>query len=288
MKLLWQVPGKDLKKEALDYAKKSDAVIMFMGLSPRLEGEEMRVRVEGFKGGDRLTLDLPRIQEELIKAVSALHKPLILVLMNGSAVSINWEKANVPAIIEAWYPGQGGGSAIADVLFGDYNPAGRLPVTFYKSVNDLPSFDNYDMKNRTYRYFAKDVLFPFGYGMSYSTFIYDSVKLTKAEILANESTVASIKVTNTGKYEGEEVVQLYVSNPHCKRMHAIKSLKGFQRISLLPGESKKVSFSVSSDILSNFDEKSNAFLVDPGIYLILIGKSSGDADLQRASLIVKQ
>jgi beta-glucosidase len=288
MKLLWQVPGKDLKKEALDYAKKSDAVIMFMGLSPRLEGEEMRVRVDGFKGGDRLTLDLPRIQEELIKAVSAIHKPLVLVLLNGSAVSINWEKANVPAIVEAWYPGQAGGSAIADVLFGDYNPAGRLPVTFYKSVNDLPSFDNYDMKNRTYRYFDKEVLFPFGYGMSYSTFSYDSVKLNKTEILASESTFASVTVKNTGKYAGEEVVQLYVSNPGCKRQHALKSLKGFQRISLQPGESRKVSFAISSDILSNFDEKSNAFLVDPGDYFILIGKSSSTGDLQKSVLTVKQ
>jgi len=287
MKLLWQVPGKDLKKEALDYAKKSDAVIMFMGLSPRLEGEEMRVRVDGYKGGDRLTLDIPKIQQELIKSIAALRKPLILVLLNGSAVSVNWEKANIPAIVEAWYPGQAAGTAIADVLFGDYNPAGRLPITFYKSVNDLPAFDNYDMSGRTYRYFSKEVLYPFGFGLSYTSFAYDTIKLNKKEILANESLIASVVIKNTGTYAGDEVVQLYISNPGSKRIHAIKSLKGFRRINLKAGESKTVNFAISADLLSNFDEKANAFLVEPGEYKILIGKSSTDADLQQAKLIVK-
>jgi len=210
------------------------------------------------------------------------------VLLNGSAVSVNWEKANIPAIVEAWYPGQAAGTAIADVLFGDYNPAGRLPITFYKSVNDLPAFDNYDMSGRTYRYFSKEVLYPFGFGLSYTSFAYDTIKLNKKEILANESLIASVVIKNTGTYAGDEVVQLYISNPGSKRIHAIKSLKGFRRINLKAGESKTVNFAISADLLSNFDEKANAFLVEPGEYNILIGKSSADSYLQKTKLIVKQ
>ncbi len=287
MKLLWQVPGKDLKKEALECARQSDVVLMFMGLSPRLEGEEMKVRVEGFLGGDRLTLDLPRNQEELIKAVSALKKPLILVLLNGSAVSINWEQKNIPGILEAWYPGQAAGTAIADVLFGDYNPAGRLPVTFYKSVNDLPSFENYDMAGRTYRYFTKEVLYPFGYGLSYTTFRYDSLTLSKPKINQAESVTASVSVTNTGKKDGEEVVQLYISTPVSKSPRAIKSLKGFQRIFLKAGETKKVNFIITPEALANFDEHNNAFIVNPGTYKVLVGKSSAAGDLISCSLDIQ-
>ncbi|HEV8284150.1 MAG TPA: glycoside hydrolase family 3 C-terminal domain-containing protein, partial [Chitinophagaceae bacterium] len=178
VQLVWATPKADtkeqLKKEAIDIAKQSDVVIMCMGLTARLEGEEMDVKIDGFIGGDRTTLDLPKVQEELIKEIYALGKPVVLVLLNGSALSINWENKNIPAILETWYPGQAAGQAIADVIFGDYNPAGRLPVTFYKSVSDLPSFEDYNMNGRTYRYFTGKVLYPFGYGLSYTNFSYDN------------------------------------------------------------------------------------------------------------------
>ncbi|HEU0054383.1 MAG TPA: glycoside hydrolase family 3 C-terminal domain-containing protein, partial [Longimicrobium sp.] len=165
VQLLWSAPHGDLEAEALDAARKADAVVMFLGLSPRLEGEEMRVEVDGFRGGDRTSLDLPATQQRLLERVVALGKPTVLVLLNGSALAVNWADAHVPAILEAWYPGQAAGTAIADVLFGDYNPAGRLPVTFYRSVSDLPPFESYDMRGRTYRFFGGTPLYPFGHGL---------------------------------------------------------------------------------------------------------------------------
>ena len=179
--LLWDIPGRNLEAKAMKAAGEADQVIMVMGLSPRLEGEEMRVNVKGFRGGDRLMLGLPEIQENLMKKITATGKPVVLVLLNGSAVSVNWEEANIPAIVEAWYPGEAAGPAIADVLFGDYNPAGRLPVTFYKSADDLPPFEDYDMKGRTYRYFEKEPLFPFGFGLSYTTFSYSAPAVEKSK-----------------------------------------------------------------------------------------------------------
>jgi beta-glucosidase len=220
IKLLWSRPGSPSTSEAVDAAKKSDAVILVLGLSPRLEGEEMKVPVEGFSGGDRISLDIPRAQEDLMEAVAAVGKPTVLVLLNGSAVSVNWAAQHIPAIVEAWYPGQAGGAAIADVLFGDYNPAGRLPVTFYKSAADLPPFDDYSMKGRTYRFFKGDPLYPFGHGLSYTTFAYSNLKSD------------SVEVENTGRTAGEEVVQIYVNN----------SLANFQRIALRPKERKTVYF----------------------------------------------
>ena len=153
VQLVWAAPKPNLKNEAIEIAKQADVVVMCMGITPRMEGEEMDVQIEGFRGGDRTKLDLPAIQEQLIKDIKALGKPVVLVLLNGSALAINWADANIPAIIEAWYPGQAAGQAIADVLFGDYNPAGRLPVTFYKSEKDLPAFTDYIMTTQTYRYF---------------------------------------------------------------------------------------------------------------------------------------
>ncbi|MFZ4582107.1 MAG: glycoside hydrolase family 3 C-terminal domain-containing protein, partial [Paludibacter sp.] len=210
MRLLWTVPNPTLKQEAIDLAKKSDVVILCMGLSPLLEGEEMKVKVEGFDGGDRLDIKLPETQSELIKEIYKLGKPTVLVLLNGSAVAFNWEKKNIPAIVEAWYPGQAGGTAIADVLWGDYNPAGRLPLTFYKSIDQIPAFDNYDMAGKTYRYFKGEPLYEFGYGLSYSTFEYSKLQ-SPDEINTNDSLQVSVNVTNTSLRDGEEVVQLYVS-----------------------------------------------------------------------------
>jgi beta-glucosidase len=257
---------------------------MVLGLSPRLEGEEMKVNVKGFSGGDRLTLDLPETQTKFIKKIYALGKPVVLVLLNGSAVSINWEKENIPAIIEAWYPGQAAGTAIADVLFGDYNPAGRLPVTFYKSVDQLPAFDNYNMSNRTYRYFKGEPLYPFGFGLSYSSFAYKNLKLVKSFMQKNGSTVVSVEVSNTGKIKGDEVVQLYIKAE--KDTQAIKTLKGFKRITLDPGETKTVAFEITPDKLSRWiDEK--GFIVEPDTYTLMIGSSSALKDLRKINLIIK-
>ncbi len=238
MRLVWALPGHDLMPAALDAARQADAVVMFLGLSPRLEGEEMKVPVAGFAGGDRVDIGLPWVQEELLQKVMAVGKPVVLVLLNGSALSVNWAHDNVPALVDAWYPGQAGGTAIADVLFGDYNPAGRLPVTFYQSAEDLPRFDDYSMKGRTYRYFQGEPLYPFGYGLSYTKFTYKSL-LFPPQMTAKQEIKVSVEVQNTGKLAGDEVVQLYV------RRDGVRSLEGFQRISLKPGEKRVVKFSLA-------------------------------------------
>jgi beta-glucosidase len=232
MRLVWAVPGGNPEQEALDAARQADAVVLFLGLSPRLEGEEMRVPVEGFRGGDRVLLGLPRVQEQLMQNIVALGRPTVLVLQNGSALTVNWAREHVPAIVEAWYGGQRAGTAIADVLFGDCNPAGRLPVTFYQSVDQLPPFDDYDMKGRTYRYFTGEPLYPFGYGLSYTKFAYRGLAMSR------DGTV-SVEVRNAGTVAGEEVVQLYVKTPDSP---AVRSLVGFERVALKPGESRKVEF----------------------------------------------
>ncbi|WP_158996111.1 glycoside hydrolase family 3 C-terminal domain-containing protein [Mucilaginibacter sp. L196] len=260
--------------EAISVATKSDVVIMFLGLSPRLEGEEMKVQAKGFSGGDRETIDLPKPQEDLIKALSKLHKPLVLVLLNGSALAINWEAENVPAIIDAWYGGQAAGRAIADVLFGDYNPAGRLPVTFYKSTADLPAFDDYSMRNRTYRYFNGEVLYPFGYGLSYTTFKYSNIKVPQT-LITGKSYIVTAQVQNSGKVAGEEVVQLYVKHLDNGIRKPIVALKGFKRIYLKAGETKTVSFNINPESLSLVD-KNNKQTERAGISRIFIGGAQPD------------
>jgi beta-glucosidase len=234
IQLVWSRPHETQSSDVDAIVKQADAVVLVLGLSPRLEGEEMRVPVPGFKGGDRIDLNLPRAQEDLMQRVAAGGKPVVLVLLNGSAVAVNWARDHIPAMIELWYPGQAGGTALADVLFGDYNPAGRLPVTFYKSADQLPAFTDYNMKGRTYRYFTGVPLFPFGYGLSYTTFAYRNLKLEKQSQASGEVKV-TVDVQNTGKVAGDEVVQLYVTRP-------ARSLEGFNRVSLAPGETRKVQF----------------------------------------------
>ena len=290
MKLLWDVPGRDFEADALAKAKRADATIMFMGLSPRLEGEEMRVKVKGFKGGDRLSLDLPPVQEELMRKINALGKPVVLVLLNGSAVSVNWAQDNIPAIVEAWYPGQAAGQAIADVLFGNYNPAGRLPVTFYKSVNQLPAFTEYNMKKQTYRFFKDDPLYSFGYGLSYTTFRYDDLQLPSS-VESGENVAVSVDVTNSGKTAGEEVVQLYVSDEKASVPVPVRSLEGFKRIFLKPGETRKVQFTLTpwqfSVIDKNFKRK-----VEPGAFTISVGGKQpgmkGSADAKTTGVVSRR
>jgi beta-glucosidase len=233
IQLVWSPPrSASLIDEAIAAVEQADTVVMVLGLSPRLEGEEMKVPVEGFSGGDRLSLDLPAVQEELLEKVTAVGKPIVLVLMNGSAVAINWAHDHVPAIVEGWYPGQAGGTAIADVLFGDYNPAGRLPVTFYKSVDQLPAFTDYSMKNRTYRYFHRTTALPFGYGLSYTSFAYRNPVVTQGREVK-----VSVEVENTGSRDGDEVVQLYITAP-------VRALAGFRRITLKAKERRTVDFTV--------------------------------------------
>jgi beta-glucosidase len=263
-------------------------VLLFMGLSPRLEGEEMPVHVDGFKGGDRIRIDLPDFQQEFIKKIHAIGKPTVMVMLNGSAVSINWEKENLPAILEAWYPGQAAGTAIADILFGDYNPAGRLPLTFYKDVNDIPDFDNYNMDGFTYRYFKGEPLFPFGFGLSYTTFEYSTPKLSADELGASSegSITVSVEVKNTGDRAGEEVVQLYIADKASKDPRPVKDLRGFERINLAAGEAKTVEFELSAEDLAYWNIEKQAYVPTIGAYDILVGSSSRDDDLTTVALSV--
>ncbi len=243
-KLLWSVPNPKMQEEAVELAKKADAVIVVLGLSQRLEGEEMPIKVDGFEGGDRTHLNLPQTQQDLVKAIKATGKPTILVLLNGSAVAVNWENENLDAIITAGYPGQEGGNAVADVLFGDYNPAGRLPVTYYKSVEQLPAFENYDMEGRTYKYFEGEPLYPFGFGLSYTTFKYSGLNVAKKAKIGDK-VIVNVKVTNTGKKAGEEVVQLYLKDEKASTPRPKVQLEGFKRIHLNAGESKIVEFEIT-------------------------------------------
>lgn len=266
----------ELHAKALAIAAKSDVIIMYAGISANLEGEEMMVNEKGFKGGDRTNLDLPENQQKLIRELYATGKPVVLVLTSGSALSVNWENENISAIVQVWYPGQEGGNAVADILFGDYNPAGRLPVTFYKSVNDLPAFDDYNTQGRTYRYFNGKPLFPFGYGLSYTKFEYSGLQLSSREISADGSVQVNVTIKNTGSCDGDEAPQLYVTNVSSKENQPIRSLKGFTRIHLNKGESKTVTFTLKASDLKYYSEKKNDFVVEPGQYDVQVGASSAD------------
>ncbi len=270
----------DLFNKAIDIASKSDVVLFYAGISANLEGEEMSVDLPGFKGGDRTSLDLPANQLRLLKAIKATGKPVVMVVTSGSPIALNWENENIPAILQAWYPGEEGGNAVADVIFGDYNPAGRLPLTYYRSVNDLPEFENYFMKGRTYRYFKGNPLFPFGYGLSYTSFAYSELKIDKPVLNPDETVKITLKVKNAGIYDGDEVVQLYVRNMDSKEEQPIKSLRGFSRIHIAKNNSTDITFLLKIEDLKYFNVSKNKFSVDPGRYEILIGSSSEDIRLK--------
>jgi beta-glucosidase len=255
----------------IDSIKDADVIIYVGGISPRLEGEEMRVQTPGFSGGDRTSIDLPAVQTEFLKALKATGKPIVFVMMTGSALAIPWEEENIPAIINAWYGGEAAGTAVADVLFGDYSPSGRLPITFYKSDSDLPPFDDYSMANRTYRYFEGDPLYPFGFGLSYTKFDYSHLKLSKTKIKKNEPVTAEVTVTNNGKMKSDEVVQLYLTHQSGPDV-PLYSLKGFKRISLLPGASEKVQFIITPDMMKTVNEEGQSVL-NSGQVKINIGGS---------------
>jgi beta-glucosidase len=268
-RLLWAMPDDRLQEKAVELARQADLTVLVLGLSQRLEGEEMPVKVDGFNGGDRTHLNLPATQEALIKALAATDKPVVVVLLNGSALSVNLAAETADAILTAGYPGQQGGHAVADVLLGEYNPAGRLPVTWYKSVDQLPPFENYDMTGRTYRYFTGEPLWPFGFGLSYTTFGYSDLKVPE-KLVAGEPLTVSVKVTNTGEREGEEVVQLYLTDEKASTPRPIRQLEGFERISLKPGESKVVSFTLEPRQLSLINKKDQR-VIEPGGFTIAVG-----------------
>ncbi|RZK55064.1 MAG: glycosyl hydrolase, partial [Pedobacter sp.] len=230
----------------------ADAFIFAGGISPQLEGESMKVDDPGFTGGDRTSILLPAVQTALMKALKTSGKPVVFVMMTGSAIATPWESENIPAILNTWYGGQSAGTATADILFGDYNPSGRLPVTFYKSDSDLADFNDYNMENRTYRYFKNKPLYGFGYGLSYTTFSYAKQNIP-TKVVRGKNVPVTVMVTNKGKMAGDEVAQLYIVNQDKNIKTSIKALKGFERISLKAGETKVVKFLLTPDDLSYID-----------------------------------
>ncbi len=269
----------NLMEDALEAANKSQVVIFAGGISPRLEGEEMQVEITGFSGGDRTNTDLPSDQTKLLQKLYQTGKPIVLILTNGSALSINWEALYLPAILETWYPGEEGGNAIADVLFGDYNPAGRLPVTFYRSMDDLPAFDDYSMKGRTYKYFNGKPLYVFGHGLSYSSFSYLMSVTNKTEYLPNDTVLLQVKVKNTGSMAGDEVIQVYFNKPGSAFERPIRSLVGFSRVQISMGTEKTVVISIPVKELRIYNPEIADYFIEPGTYQLSIGASSGDLRL---------
>jgi beta-glucosidase len=280
--IVWEPPAEALIQQAVEAAQKSDVVVAFVGLSTNLEGEEMKVDLPGFSGGDRTSLDLPNPQQELLERVAQTKKPLIVVLLNGSALSVNWAKKNAAAILEAWYPGEEGGTAIAETLSGKNNPAGRLPVTFYKGTSDLPPFDDYRMQGRTYLYFSGEPLFAFGSGMSYTKFSYSGIRLSTQRLKAGEQLVAKVLVKNSGTREGDEVVQFYTRS-RAKSRTQRPVLKSFARVHLKPGESRWISTTFSERDLSSVDD-SGVRQVLPGTYELYASGCQPDSNCTNAAI----
>nr|WP_301287140.1 glycoside hydrolase family 3 C-terminal domain-containing protein [Sphingobium sp. OAS761] len=277
--LQWSPPSSN-DDAALSAARNADLVVFAGGLTAELEGEEMSVSAPGFSGGDRTSLDLPAPQQRLLERLSETGKPIVFVLMSGSAVSVNWADKHIPAIVQAWYPGGDGGTAVAQLLAGDFSPSGRLPITFYKSADQLPPFKNYDMAGRTYRFFGGDALYRFGHGLSYTRFDYGTAQADRRKVRAGHGVRVSVDVRNSGSRDGAEVVQVYVSRPG----HAapLRSLASFRRIFLKAGETRRLTFDLDASALSSVDEKGHR-IVTSGAADIWIGGSQppeGDVDLQ--------
>jgi beta-glucosidase len=264
--------------DAVEVAEKADVVIAVMGLSQLVEGEEGQQEgvQEGQRStGDRTDLDLPGVQDALLQAVAETGTPVVVVLLNGSAVAVNWAEAHAAAIVEAWYPGEEGGTALADILFGDVNPSGRLPVTFYKSVDDLPPFRDYamarhGMAGHTYRYFDGEPLYPFGFGLSYTTFAYSNLSLSAAAIQPGENLTVSATVQNTGAMAGDEVVQLYVRDVEASVPVPLRQLQGFARVHLEPGEQQTMTFTITPKQMSLIADDGRR-VIEPGRFEITVG-----------------
>jgi len=279
--LEWMAPADAQLAEAAKATADADAVVAFVGLSPGVEGEELKVDVPGFMGGDRTDIGLPSSQRKLLETVAASKKPLVVVLMSGSAVALNWAREHADAILVAWYPGEQGGLAVAQTLAGVINPAGRLPVTFYRDVRDLPPFIDYGMKGRTYRYFKGEPLYSFGDGLSYTTFAYDAPKLSTQSLKAGESLDVAVNVRNTGTRSGDEVVQVYLAYPDAPDAPR-RALVGFQRISLAAGEQRSVTFHLDPRALSLVDADGTR-AVRAGRYGLFVGGQQPSAGQQPAT-----
>ncbi|MCX6120798.1 MAG: glycoside hydrolase family 3 C-terminal domain-containing protein [Ignavibacteriales bacterium] len=289
-KFQWAKNNENYTQKIDDAVKQADVIIYAGGISPMLEGEEMPIDIEGFHRGDRTSLDIPAVQDNILKRIKLSGKPIVLVLLNGSPLSVQWADKNADAILETWYPGEEGGNAIADVIFGNYNPAGRLPLTFYASVLDLPPFEDYNMKGRTYRYFNGTPLYEFGYGLSYTTFMYSNIK-APSTIRTNENVHISVEVENTGKMDGDEVIELYTKILDAKVPVPIHTLQGFKRIFLTKGEKKIVEFNLKPEQFSIINDK-NQRVVEPGSIQLSIGgcqpsqKALSSSDVLRTKLEV--
>ena len=267
--LNWQPPVEVLRQEAVNVAKQADVTVAFVGLSPDLEGEEMPIHVPGFEGGDRTDIGLPQPQQDLLEAMAATGKPLVAVLVNGSALAVNWAQEHAAAILEAWYPGEEGGTAIAETLAGVNNPGGRLPVTFYASLDQLPPFSDYNMQNRTYRYFQGKPLYGFGYGLSYSTFEYSNLKLSSSQLKAGDDLTVEVEVRNTSATAGDEVAELYLEFPSLPGVPR-RALRGFERCHLAPAMTRHVKFTLKPRDLSMVNDQGE-HLVAPGEYNVFVG-----------------
>lgn len=267
-------------KSIIEEAKDADVIIYFGGISPRLEGEEMKVNKVGFNGGDRTSILLPKAQTDFLMALkNATHKPIIFVMMTGSAIAIPWEKEHIPAILNAWYGGQAGGTAISNVLFGDYNPSGKLPVTFYASDNDLADFKDYSMENRTYRYFKGEALYPFGFGLSYTKFDFQWITKPVKEYTIEDKITCAIKLKNSGKLKGEEVMQAYIRYPQGEAKLPLKELRQFSRIALNAGKNATLAIDFSVKDLQKWSEIERTQKLYTGNYQLFIGSNSNDAQL---------
>ena len=276
----WTPPQELLQQQAVEAATKADVVVAFVGLTARLEGEEMQVNAKGFAGGDRTEIDLPDVQQQMLEAVAKAGKPMVIVLMNGSALAVNWAQQNARAILEAWYPGQAGGQAIAETLSGKNNPAGRLPVTFYTGIDQLPPFEDYSMASRTYRYFKGKPLYGFGDGLSYTTFAYSDLKLSANNLKAGDALTVEADVKNTGFLAGDEVAELYLVPPQ-SALAPKQVLAGFERVHLNPGLTKHLRFQLDPRTLSQVDEQGNR-AVTAGSYSVSVGGSQPDGDVMGA------
>ena len=283
--LEWHAPADVLRNEAVQTAKDSDIVLAFVGISPNLEGEEMPVHVAGFDGGDRTDIDLPKTQGDLLDAVAATGKPVVVVLMSGSAIAMSWSKEHAAVLLESWYPGEAGGEAIANILTGKTNPSGRLPVTFYASDSQLPPFTDYSMKDRTYRYFTGEPLYNFGYGLSYSTYSFSDLKLASSSLAAGDPLTAEVKVTNTGSGAGDEVAELYLIPP-AGNGYPLRSLEGFERVYLAPHASAVVHFRLDPRNLSEVDSDGHR-AVRAGEYRIYVGGSSPETKATAGGISAK-
>lgn len=274
-------------KALKEKVKSADVIVFVGGISPSLEGEEMPVSVPGFNKGDRTSIALPAVQTEMLKELKSTGKPIVFVMLTGSALSVNWENDNLPAVLNAWYGGQDAGTALADVLFGDYNPAGRLPVTFYASDKDLPPYEDYSMKERTYRYFTGKPLYEFGHGLSYTDFAYSNLEIPE-NIIIGENVKVSVDVTNKGSRDGEEVVQLYISHPDSKINVPIRSLQGFSRITIKAGETRRVEFTLTPENMSVIDALTQRSVIPGKITVAVGGRQPGSEALQKQQAIQKE